>query len=92
MTLPHEPLIPQPHPQVTSSRPPPGDFFRSRLPRADLYILARVLHDWTDADATRLLGRIGRAGGQGQLGQRGGGVTWVCHSGVTGFKQGSQDS
>ncbi|KAH0519278.1 Acetylserotonin O-methyltransferase [Microtus ochrogaster] len=42
-----------------------GDFFRSPLPRADLYILARVLHDWTDADAARLLGRIGRAGGRG---------------------------
>ncbi|CAO2624083.1 Acetylserotonin O-methyltransferase [Lemmus lemmus] len=42
-----------------------GDFFRSRLPRADLYILARVLHDWTDTDATRLLGRIGRASGPG---------------------------
>ncbi|XP_038204265.1 acetylserotonin O-methyltransferase-like isoform X2 [Arvicola amphibius] len=42
-----------------------GDFFRSRLPSADLYILARVLHDWTDADAARLLGRIGRAGGRG---------------------------
>ncbi|XP_041502300.1 acetylserotonin O-methyltransferase-like [Microtus oregoni] len=40
-----------------------GDFFRSPLPRADLYILGRVLHDWTDADAARLLGRIGRAGG-----------------------------
>ncbi|KAK7807955.1 hypothetical protein U0070_014928 [Myodes glareolus] len=42
-----------------------GDFFRSHLPQADLYILARVLHDWTDADAARLLGRIGLAGGQG---------------------------
>nr|XP_048289076.1 acetylserotonin O-methyltransferase [Myodes glareolus] len=42
-----------------------GDFFQSHLPQADLYILARVLHDWTDADAARLLGRIGHAGGQG---------------------------
>ncbi|XP_049989069.1 acetylserotonin O-methyltransferase [Alexandromys fortis] len=42
-----------------------GDFFRSPLPRADLYVLARVLHDWTDADAARLLARIGRAGGRG---------------------------
>ncbi|XP_028640319.1 acetylserotonin O-methyltransferase-like [Grammomys surdaster] len=38
-----------------------GDFFRSRLPRADLFLLARVLHDWTDAACVRLLRRIRRA-------------------------------
>ncbi|XP_004646689.1 acetylserotonin O-methyltransferase [Octodon degus] len=35
-----------------------GDFFQDRLPEADLYILARVLHDWTDARCTELLARI----------------------------------
>ncbi|XP_076778267.1 acetylserotonin O-methyltransferase [Arvicanthis niloticus] len=38
-----------------------GDFFRSRLPRADLFVLARVLHDWGDADCVRLLRRLRRA-------------------------------
>ncbi|XP_052587732.1 LOW QUALITY PROTEIN: acetylserotonin O-methyltransferase [Peromyscus californicus insignis] len=42
-----------------------GDFFRSRLPAADLYILARVLHDWPDEACARLLGRIRAAGGPG---------------------------
>ncbi|XP_021484674.1 acetylserotonin O-methyltransferase [Meriones unguiculatus] len=42
-----------------------GDFFRSRLPAADLYILARVLHDWTDEACAGLLGRISMAGGAG---------------------------
>ncbi|XP_021045383.1 acetylserotonin O-methyltransferase [Mus pahari] len=35
-----------------------GDFFRSPLPPADLYILARVLHDWADAACVALLGRV----------------------------------
>ncbi|KAM6141168.1 acetylserotonin O-methyltransferase [Erethizon dorsatum] len=38
-----------------------GDFFQDRLPEADLYILARVLHDWTDAKCSALLARIHRA-------------------------------
>eukprot|EP00073_Rattus_norvegicus_P029213 XP_006249054.1 PREDICTED: acetylserotonin O-methyltransferase isoform X2 [Rattus norvegicus] len=38
-----------------------GDFFRSRLPRADLFILARVLHDWADGACVELLGRLHRA-------------------------------
>ncbi|XP_031212814.1 acetylserotonin O-methyltransferase-like isoform X6 [Mastomys coucha] len=42
-----------------------GDFFRSRLPRADLFILARVLHDWTDGACVRLLRRAGGACGAG---------------------------
>ncbi|KAL1763582.1 acetylserotonin O-methyltransferase [Sigmodon hispidus] len=35
-----------------------GDFFRSRLPPSDLFLLARVLHDWTDAECERLLRRV----------------------------------
>ncbi|CAH6780008.1 Asmt [Phodopus roborovskii] len=34
-----------------------GDFFRSPLPPADLYVLARVLHDWPDEACAELLGR-----------------------------------
>ncbi|XP_045712092.1 acetylserotonin O-methyltransferase isoform X2 [Phyllostomus hastatus] len=37
-----------------------GDFFRDPLPDADLYILARVLHDWADEKCTRLLARVHR--------------------------------
>uniref|UniRef100_A0A8C2UHZ9 Acetylserotonin O-methyltransferase n=1 Tax=Chinchilla lanigera TaxID=34839 RepID=A0A8C2UHZ9_CHILA len=37
-----------------------GDFFQDRLPEADLYILARVLHDWADAKCLALLARIHR--------------------------------
>ncbi|XP_054979579.1 acetylserotonin O-methyltransferase [Sorex araneus] len=43
-----------------------GDFFRDPLPEADLFILARVLHDWTDARCVQLLSRVFqtcRAGG-----------------------------
>ncbi|XP_048193531.1 acetylserotonin O-methyltransferase [Perognathus longimembris pacificus] len=38
-----------------------GDFFRDPLPEADLYVLARVLHDWDDARCLRLLTRVRRA-------------------------------
>nr|XP_005896401.1 PREDICTED: acetylserotonin O-methyltransferase isoform X3 [Bos mutus] len=38
-----------------------GDFFTDALPEADLYILARVLHDWTDAKCCHLLHRVYRA-------------------------------
>lgn len=38
-----------------------GDFFKDPLPEADLYILARVLHDWTDAKCCHLLQRLYRA-------------------------------
>ncbi|XP_055965585.1 acetylserotonin O-methyltransferase [Sorex fumeus] len=43
-----------------------GDFFRDPLPEADLFLLARVLHDWTDARCSQLLAgvfRSCRAGG-----------------------------
>jgi hypothetical protein len=32
-----------------------GDFFTDRLPRADAYILAKMLHDWDDARAAAIL-------------------------------------
>ncbi|XP_049499287.1 acetylserotonin O-methyltransferase isoform X1 [Panthera uncia] len=38
-----------------------GDFFEDPLPEAELYILARVLHDWSDQRCARLLARIRRA-------------------------------
>ncbi|XP_027809907.2 acetylserotonin O-methyltransferase [Marmota flaviventris] len=38
-----------------------GDFFEDPLPEADLYILARVLHDWSDEKCSRLLARVHHA-------------------------------
>lgn len=36
-----------------------GDFFKDPLPfGADLYILMNILHDWSDAEAVRILGRV----------------------------------
>ncbi|CAK6970307.1 acetylserotonin O-methyltransferase [Scomber scombrus] len=38
-----------------------GDFFKDPLPEADLYILARILHDWTDDRCVELLSRAYKA-------------------------------
>uniref|UniRef100_A0A673B821 Acetylserotonin O-methyltransferase n=1 Tax=Sphaeramia orbicularis TaxID=375764 RepID=A0A673B821_9TELE len=38
-----------------------GDFFKDPLPEADLYILARILHDWTDQCCVELLSRVYKA-------------------------------
>jgi acetylserotonin N-methyltransferase len=38
-----------------------GDFFRDPLPRASLYTLGRILHDWDDARCRELLGRVREA-------------------------------
>ncbi|XP_036397215.1 acetylserotonin O-methyltransferase [Megalops cyprinoides] len=38
-----------------------GDFFKDSLPEADLYILARILHDWTDARSLELLTKVHRS-------------------------------
>ncbi|XP_038862467.1 acetylserotonin O-methyltransferase-like [Salvelinus namaycush] len=38
-----------------------GDFFKDALPDADLYILARILHDWTDVRSIELLTKVYRA-------------------------------
>uniref|UniRef100_A0A8D3CLU8 Acetylserotonin O-methyltransferase-like n=1 Tax=Scophthalmus maximus TaxID=52904 RepID=A0A8D3CLU8_SCOMX len=35
-----------------------GDFFKDELPKADLYILARILHDWPDEKVHMLLSKI----------------------------------
>ncbi|XP_076118714.1 acetylserotonin O-methyltransferase [Alosa pseudoharengus] len=35
-----------------------GDFFKDALPEADLYILARILHDWTDERSLELLAKV----------------------------------
>ncbi|XP_077583685.1 putative bifunctional dTTP/UTP pyrophosphatase/methyltransferase protein [Stigmatopora nigra] len=35
-----------------------GDFFKHPLPKADLYILSRILHDWPDDKVHLLLSRI----------------------------------
>jgi acetylserotonin N-methyltransferase len=35
-----------------------GDFFTDPLPKADLYALGRILHDWTEEKILGLLGRI----------------------------------
>lgn len=45
-----------------------GDFFKDRLPEADAYVLMEVIHDWTDADAVRILQSVRRATpGNGRL-------------------------
>jgi SAM-dependent methyltransferase len=38
-----------------------GDFFESLPAGADAYLLSRVLHDWNDADAGRILGSCRQA-------------------------------
>lgn len=35
-----------------------GDFFQDELPKADLYALGRILHDWTTTKCEKLLKRI----------------------------------
>jgi hypothetical protein len=40
-----------------------GDFFRSVPAGGDLYVLKRILHDWSDADAVRLLRNVRAACG-----------------------------
>jgi hypothetical protein len=36
----------------------PGDFFAEVPAGADAYVLARILHDWPDEDAVRILDRV----------------------------------
>jgi|SRR5579871_3446635 len=38
----------------------PGDFFRDELPEADLFAVARILHDWSDEKIGALLEKIYR--------------------------------
>ncbi|XP_046701028.1 probable bifunctional dTTP/UTP pyrophosphatase/methyltransferase protein [Silurus meridionalis] len=37
-----------------------GDFFKDDLPKADLYILARILHDWSDEKIHELLSKLSK--------------------------------
>lgn len=37
-----------------------GDFFKDDLPKADLYILARILHDWSDEKLHVLLSKLSK--------------------------------
>ncbi|XP_067265286.1 probable bifunctional dTTP/UTP pyrophosphatase/methyltransferase protein isoform X1 [Chanodichthys erythropterus] len=37
-----------------------GDFFKDDLPKADLYILARILHDWSDKKLHVLLSKLSK--------------------------------
>ena len=43
----------------------PGDFFAEVPAGADAYVLSRVLHDWTDDDARRVLAACRAAMGPG---------------------------
>ncbi|XP_072850602.2 acetylserotonin O-methyltransferase [Pogona vitticeps] len=38
-----------------------GDFFKDPVPEADLYILARILHDWEDEKCLQLLTKLHQA-------------------------------
>ncbi|XP_018558250.1 probable bifunctional dTTP/UTP pyrophosphatase/methyltransferase protein isoform X2 [Lates calcarifer] len=51
------------HPPHTDNRVSfvAGDFFKDELPKADLYILARILHDWPDEKVHILLSKIADA-------------------------------
>lgn len=35
-----------------------GDFFEGEIPSADLYILARIIHDWKEEKNLKLLKKI----------------------------------
>ncbi len=37
-----------------------GDFFKDDLPKAELYILARILHDWSDEKLHVLLSKLSK--------------------------------
>ena len=35
-----------------------GDFFQPYLPKADLYVLCRIIHDWTDDKVDLILSNV----------------------------------
>lgn len=45
-----------------------GDFFKDFFSEADLYILVRILYDWTDEKCVYLLERVYRACKLGRVG------------------------
>ncbi|XP_055070769.2 acetylserotonin O-methyltransferase [Misgurnus anguillicaudatus] len=48
-------FVSEPHERISFCE---GDFFKDALPPADLYILARILHDWTDQRSIELLTKV----------------------------------
>ena len=49
------------HPLAARTTLVAGDFFLAVPAAADCYLLASILHDWNDVDATRILARIAQA-------------------------------
>lgn len=45
----------------------PGDFFKDEIPPADLYVLARIVHDWPEETCLTLLRRIHDASKSGEF-------------------------
>src|SRR5262245_37340523 len=43
----------------------PGSFFKDPLPSADCYLIMQVIHDWSDAEAARILAAIRKAAATG---------------------------
>ena len=39
----------------------PGDFFKDKLPKCDAYLLMSIIHDWSDKEATEVLGAVRRS-------------------------------
>lgn len=48
-------------PTVEGVRLVAADFFTDTLPAADVYVLMEIIHDWSDADAVRILSNIRRS-------------------------------
>ncbi|XP_078220590.1 putative bifunctional dTTP/UTP pyrophosphatase/methyltransferase protein isoform X3 [Callithrix jacchus] len=48
-------------PQAGQVRFAAGDFFRDRLPPADLYILCQIIHDWPDDRVHEILSRVAQS-------------------------------
>lgn len=46
--------------------PPAGDFFQEDVPPAELYILARIIHDWPEEKCLTLLKKLWSSCSPGQ--------------------------
>lgn len=44
-----------------------GDFFNDPIPEADLFIMARIIHDWTEEKCLELLRKIYRSCKDGEF-------------------------
>ncbi len=60
--LPHVAGAAAPHPRIEVAA---GSFFSDPLPEADAYLLRRIIHDWDDGPALRILTAIRRAAPSG---------------------------